>query len=77
MAKEFLEFIIKNIVKNPDKITITQEEDELWILLSLKVDPSDMWIVIWKSWNTVNAIRTVLKTVWLKSWKRINLKVLD
>jgi predicted RNA-binding protein YlqC (UPF0109 family) len=29
MAKEFLEFIIKNIVKNPDKITITQEEDEL------------------------------------------------
>ena len=77
MEKEFLEFIIKKLVANEDKINIDKQEDELWILLTLKVDPSDMWIVIGKSWNTVNAIRTLLRTVWIKSWKRINLKVLD
>jgi len=76
-TKEFLEFIVKNIVSNPDKVEIDVQEDELWVLLTLKVDSSDMWIIIWKNWNTVNALRTILKTIGIKENKRINLKVLD
>ena len=75
--EEFLEFLIKNLVKNPDKIEITRQEDELWVLLTLKVDESDMWLIIWKNWNTVNSIRTLLKVIGIKEQKRINLKVLD
>jgi predicted RNA-binding protein YlqC (UPF0109 family) len=45
--------------------------------LTLKVSSDDMWIIIWKSWNTINSIRTILRTIWIKEWKRINLKVLD
>ena len=74
---EFLEFVVKNLVKNPEKVEINRQEDELWVLLTLKVDPSDMWIIIWKNWNTVNSLRTILKTLWIKQQKRINLKVLD
>ena len=74
---EFLEFVVKNLIKNPEKVEINRQEDELWILLTLKVDPSDMWLIIWKNWNTVNSIRTILKTLWIKQQKRINLKVLD
>jgi hypothetical protein len=36
-----------------------------------------MWLIIWKSWNTVNSIRSILKVLGLKIDKRINLKVLD
>jgi len=75
--KDFLEFLVKNLVKNTDKVEIERQEDELWILLTLKVDSSDMWLIIWKNWNTVNAIRTLLKVIWVKEQKRINLKVLD
>jgi predicted RNA-binding protein YlqC (UPF0109 family) len=45
--------------------------------LTLKVNSEDMWLIIWKSWNTVNSIRSILKVLWLKIDKRINLKVLD
>ena len=75
--EELLNFIVKNLVKNIDDIKIERTEDELWILLTLKVASEDMWIIIWKSWNTVNSIRTIIRTIWIKEWKRINLKVLD
>lgn len=74
---EFLKFIVENLVENKDAIEIDRTEDELWILLTLKVDKNDMWIIIWKSWNTVNSIRSILRLYWTKLWKRINLKVLD
>lgn len=74
---EFLQFIIENLVENKDEIVIERTEDELWILLTLKVDKSDMWIIIWKAWNTINSIRSILRLFWMKVWKRINLKVLD
>jgi len=75
--EEFLKFLIKNLVKNIEDITITKEEDELWVLLTLKVNSEDMWLVIWKWWNTVNSIRSLLKVLGSKESKRINLKVLD
>jgi len=75
--KLFLKFLIENLVKFPEDINITREEDELGILLTLKVNPEDMGLIIWKSGNTVNSIRSILKVLWSKENKRINLRVLD
>jgi len=74
---EFLQFIVENIVEKKDDIVIERTEDDLWILLILKVNKTDMWVVIWKNWNIVSSIRSLLKIIWVKLWKRINLKVLD
>lgn len=74
---EFLRFLIENLVKNTNDIEILREEDELGILLTLKVNTEDMGLIIWKWWNTVNSIRSILKVLGLKIDKRINLKVLD
>lgn len=74
---EFLKFIVENLVENKDEISINQSEDELWVLLTLKVNKADMWVIIWKNGNIVTSIRALLKILWSKVWKRINLKVLD
>ena len=74
---EFLQFIIENLVTNTEDIKINQSEDELWILLTLSLNKEDMWIIIWKGGNTINAIRSILRLFWMKTEKRINLKVLD
>lgn len=74
---EFLKYIVENLVTNKEDISIERTEDELWILLTLKVNPEDMWIIIWKSWNTINSLRSILRIFGVKDWKRINLKVLD
>ena len=74
---EFLQFIVENLVNNKEDITIERTEDELWVLLTLKVNTQDMWIIIGKSWNTINSIRSILRLFGMKAEKRINLKVLD
>lgn len=74
---KFLHYIIENIVDNSDAINIEKTEDELGILLTLSVDKNDMWSIIWKWWNNINSIRSILRLYWVKINKRVNLKVLD
>lgn len=74
---DFLTFIIENLVDNKEDIVIDRTEDELGVLLTLKVNKEDMGIIIWKGWNTINSIRTLLRLFWMKIDKRLNLKVLD
>lgn len=73
----FLQFIVENIVWNKSAIKIEKSEDELGTLLILSVDKEDMWSIIWKGWNNINSIRSLLRLYWVKANKRINLKVLD
>lgn len=74
---EFLDFIIKELVSDKESVSIERIEDELWILLTLTVAKKDMWTIIWKAWNTVNSLRSILRLLWVKLWKKINLKILD
>lgn len=74
---EFLQFIIENLVSQPDDIKIQRVQDELGILLTLSVAKDDMWIIIGKGGNTINSIRSILRIYGLKIEQRVNLKVLD
>ena len=74
---DFLKFLVENLVVNTEDIKIERTEDELWILLTLSLNKDDMWIIIWKKWNTINSIRSILRLLWIKLNKKINLKVLN
>ena len=73
----FLDSIVRAIVNNEAWISIDRIEDELGILLTLTVAKEDMWIIIGKSWNTIQSLRSILRLFWAKIDKKINLKVLD
>ena len=75
--KEFLEMIVKTIVSNPDKVKVERTVDEMGVLLTLKVDPSDMGYVIGRKGQTAQAMRTLLKIVGAKNNARVNLKIYD
>jgi uncharacterized protein len=75
--KAFLEMIIKSIVGNPDKVKVERTVDEMGVLLTLKVDPSDMGYVIGRKGQTAQAVRTLLKIVGAKNNARVNLKIYD
>jgi len=73
--QEFLEFVIKSLVDNPDAVKVTRTVDEMGVLLSLDVSPEDMGKVIGRAGNTAKAIRSILRIVGLKNNARVNLKI--
>lgn len=72
---EFLQYILENVVSEPDAIKIERTEDELGTLLTVTVWKEDMGLVIGKGWNTVSALRSILRLVGLKLGQKVNLKV--
>jgi predicted RNA-binding protein YlqC (UPF0109 family) len=73
--QEFLEYVVKSVVANPDKVTTERTVDERGVLLTLNIDPSDMGYVIGRRGQTAQAIRTLLKIVGAKNNARVNLKI--
>jgi predicted RNA-binding protein YlqC (UPF0109 family) len=76
--KEFIEYIAKQLVDNPDKVSVEENTpDEHTIELSLKVDQSDLGKVIGKHGNNVNAMRTLLYAVGAKAKHRATLQIVE
>lgn len=73
--RQFLEYVVKSIVDNPDDVKIDRTVDEMGVLLSLSVNPEDMGKIIGRQGNTARAIRTLLRVVGLKNNARVNLKI--
>ncbi len=73
----FVEYVVKALVDNPEKVEITRTVDERGVLLELKVDPSDMGKIIGKSGATAKSIRTLLRVLGAKDDARYNLKIVE
>ena len=75
--QEFLELMAKAIVSNPDKVSVERTVDEMGVLLTLKIDQSDMGYIIGRRGQTAQALRTLLKIVGAKNNARVNLKIYE
>ena len=73
--QEFLEYLVKSLVDNPDKVSVDRKVDEMGVLLTLKVAPEDMGKIIGRAGNTAKAIRSLLRIVGIKNNARVNLKI--
>ncbi len=73
--KDFLEFVAKAIVSQPDKVQVTRTVDEMGVLLTLKLAPEDMGFIIGRRGQTAQSIRTLLKIIGTKNNARVNLKI--
>lgn len=74
---DLLAFIVKYLVDSPDAIKIRKDEDDIWILLTLTAAKEDVWRIIWKEWRVASAIRMLLKVIWARQNKRVNLKIVE
>lgn len=73
--REFVEFIIKEIVNNPNDVIVARTVDELGVLLSVKVHKDDMGLLIGRSGSTAKAIRTLARIVGMRNNARVNLRI--
>jgi uncharacterized protein len=73
--QEFVDFVVKSLVNYPDDVSTTRIIDEMGVLLTLKVNPQDMGVIIGKQGATARALRTLLRVVGAKNSARVNLKI--
>lgn len=75
--QQFVEFIVKSLVGNPDAVSVVRSVDEKGVLLELTVDPEDLGRVIGKRGATAQSLRTLLRALGTKNDARYNLKIVD
>jgi len=73
--QQFLEYVIKALVDNPDQVKVIRTVDEMGVLLTLEVGAADMGKIIGREGNTAKSIRTLLRVVGMKNNSRVNLKI--
>lgn len=69
--KELVEFIIKNLVSNPDAVEIREEQHDRETVYNVKVDSEDFGKIIGRSGKVATAIRTVVRTSAKKNNKHV------
>lgn len=75
--KDFLENIIKNIVEQPEEVSVTETEAKGRIVLTIKVADGDMGRVIGKDGKVINAIRMVMRVMAIRQDARIRIDIED
>ncbi|MBM4169375.1 MAG: KH domain-containing protein [Ignavibacteria bacterium] len=74
--KEFIEYIAKHLVDNPDGVSLEMEEKEDKLIFKLKVSEKDVGKIIGRDGKTASAIRTLLRAVAAKEGKRAVLDII-
>ena len=75
--KEFIEYIARQLVDQPDSVVIEEESKDDKIILKLKVAQPDIGKIIGKKGRTAFAMRTLVAAVGKKAGKKVLLEVLD
>ena len=76
-ARDFVDFVVKAIVDNPDEVEVTQSVDDLGVLITLKVNKADMGKIIGKGGQTAKSLRILLRVMGSKKDARYNLKIIE
>ncbi len=75
--KDFVAYVVKNLVDNPDRVQIKEIGGTQTVILELSVDKADIGKIIGKKGKTINAIRTLLMSVASRNGIRVNLEILE
>ena len=75
--KELLLYMAKNLVDDPDAVTVTETTDEDGKVLQLHVAPGDMGKVIGRQGRIAKEIRTIVKTVALRTGEKVTVEIVD
>ncbi|HEY8180279.1 MAG TPA: KH domain-containing protein [Candidatus Limnocylindria bacterium] len=73
--KEFLEYVAKSLVDNPDAVVVEVEEDDEEVSLVLNVEQPDMGRVIGRDGRIANAIRSLLRVMGARDGRHVELEI--
>ncbi len=75
--KELLLYMAKNLVDDPDAVSVTETQGEDGTLLELRVAPEDMGKVIGRQGRIAKEIRAIVKAVAQRNGERVTVDIVD
>lgn len=73
--QQFVEYIVKNLVENPEDVKVERTIDEKGVLLTLTVNKEDLGRIIGRRGATAQSLRALLRALALKNNAHYNLKI--
>ena len=75
--KELLTYVARNLVDNPDAVSVTESQSDGETVLELRVAPEDMGKVIGRQGRIAKEIRTLIRSVAQRTGKRVSVEIVD
>lgn len=73
--KEFLDYVARSLVDNPDGVAVSVSERGDEVELTLSVDEADMGRVIGRDGRIANAIRSLLRVMGTREGVHVELEI--
>ena len=77
MMKDLLLYIARNLVDNPDEVSVTEIPGEQELTLELRVAPEDMGKVIGRQGRIAKEIRTVIRSCAQRTGQKVSVDIVD
>ena len=75
--KDLLLYIARNLVDDPDAVTVTEVQGDQELTLELRVAPEDMGKVIGRQGRIAKEIRTIVKSVAQRAGQKVSVEIVD
>ena len=75
--KELLLYIARNLVENPDAVTVTEVQGEQELTFELRVAPEDMGKVIGRQGRIAKEIRTLVRSCAQRTGQKVSVDIVD
>lgn len=75
--KEFFDYLVKNLVDQPDMVEIQIVENDNGTLIEVRVSPDDVAKVVGRKGRIINSLRTIAMTVGARFGQRVRLELIN
>ena len=74
-VEDLVEYIVKALADEPDKVELSEIEGESSIVLELRVAQNDMGRMTGREGRTINAMRSLSRVLGAKMGKKVTLEI--
>lgn len=75
--KEFVEYLIKNLVDHPNNVQVQCFEGERGMIVEVQVEKSDIGKIVGRHGNTIKSLRTIISAVSARVGKHVRLELIE
>lgn len=75
--KEFVEYIVKNLVDKPENVAVKCYEAEKEVVVEVRVDSEDVGKVVGRKGLTIKALRTIIVTACARLGHRVIVELVE